>query len=48
MVGEAVRGEEGVFDVQENWRFNKPCKDISAGFAAFLPEDYVEWGKECG
>lgn len=48
MVEIAVYCEEGVLDVQENWGFNKPCKDFPAGFVAVLSEDYVEWGKECG
>ncbi len=48
MVGEAVCGEEGVLDVQENWRFNQPCKNIPDGFATVLSEDYVEWCGECG
>jgi len=41
MVGKAVCCEEGVLDVQENWRFNQPCKDIPNGFAAVLSEDYM-------
>lgn len=48
MVGIAVYCEEGVLDVQENWRFNQPCKDIPAGLVAVLPEDYVKRGEECG
>lgn len=35
------------FNGQAFQRFNQPCKDIPNGFAAFLPEDYVQWGEKC-
>ena len=47
MVGKAVCGEEGVLDVQENWRFNQPCEDILAGFAAVLVYHHEERTGEC-
>lgn len=47
MVGEAVCGEEGVLDVQENWRFNQPCMDIPVGLATVFNFHYEEWVGEC-
>ena len=47
MVGEAVCGEEGVLDVQEDWGFNKPCKDIPAGLPPFFSLYPVEWFEKC-
>ena len=44
----AVCGEEGVIGVPEDWRFDKPHKDILNGNVSLFPEDNVEWSGECG